>query len=137
MVTERAHDVVSPGGKTNVDGNTTVSQNPGLDRSRLGKTDTFTTVLPDVVDDAKGTNGVGDVVGAVGERGKRAGEHLQEGVELFGLGFESDGSLVQVGVLVSIVVSNFLAILPQKQTLVRVCEDGADRRLLWNAYLTP
>ena len=80
-VTDSAHDLVSVSGETDDDHRTTESQGPGLSRGVLGEG----SVLPDVVDSREWTDGIGSVVGTVGEGVGAGGKNLEEGEQVFGL----------------------------------------------------
>lgn len=79
-VTDGSHDLVTVSGETDNDHGTTESENPGFGRSVLGEG----TDLPNVVDDSERTNGVGGIVGAVGERVGASGEDLKEREKVLG-----------------------------------------------------
>lgn len=80
-VTDDTHNVVAVGCETDDDHCTTEDENPDGD---WGVFSSDGSVGPDIVDNGVGTDGVGDVVGAVGERCSAGGHYLEEGVEMFG-----------------------------------------------------
>lgn len=72
LVTESAHDLVTVGQETQIDGHTTKDQDPGGDgglRVEIG-------VVPDVEDGGEGTNGVGNIVRTVGKGGEAGRDNL-------------------------------------------------------------
>lgn len=93
LVSELGHDVVTVGGETDDDHSTTESKNPGGGGRVLGGDGA---VGPDVVDGSEGTDGVGNIVGAVGERVGACSENLEERVEVLSLVAVLGGLLVHV-----------------------------------------
>lgn len=81
-VAKNLHDVVTVGPDTKSNTGTTEAENPNRD-SRLGTLKRAR--APDLVDGGIGTNGVGDIVSTVGERGGTGSHDLDEGVEVLGL----------------------------------------------------
>ncbi|GKT57916.1 hypothetical protein ColTof3_05255 [Colletotrichum tofieldiae] len=81
-VTEVAHDVVAVSPDTESNTNTTEAENPDGD---FGLAAGENTGVPDLEDGGVGADGVGNVVGAVGERSSAGGHDLHEGVEELGL----------------------------------------------------
>lgn len=81
-VAQVAHEVVAVRPETDGDGGTSEHQDPdGHGRVLAGGVG-----LPDVVDGGQRAHGVGDVVGAVGERRGGGGHDLQEGKEVLDFG---------------------------------------------------
>lgn len=80
LVTERAHDVVAVCPETDDDTGTTECEDPEWD----GDLGADLGGGPDEVNGGVGADGVGDVVGAVGERGGRGSEDLEERVGILG-----------------------------------------------------
>lgn len=80
-VAEVFHHVVAPGGEADNDGEAAEGECP--DGHGDGRGDGVG--LPDEVDCCQWADGVGDVVGAVGEGLRCRGQDLEEGVEVFGL----------------------------------------------------
>lgn len=81
-VTQVAHDVVSVGPDTEGDTSTTEAENPDWD---FGLASGDRAGVPDLVDSGVRTDGVGDVVGTVGEGGSAGGHDLHERVQELGL----------------------------------------------------
>lgn len=82
-----AHDVVAVGPKADDDSGGAEDEDPDGDGGFLGQ---FAGV-PDEVDGGEGADGIGDVIGAVGEGSHGGGQDLQEGIEMFGLVVEMRG----------------------------------------------
>jgi hypothetical protein len=80
LVTERAHNVVSICPETDDDTRTSERENPERDRDLVADLGS----RPDEVDGGVGADGVGHVVGAVGERGGGSSQDLEERVGVFG-----------------------------------------------------
>lgn len=85
LVAERAHDVVAVRPEADDDARAAKRQDPG----RHGDLGADFAGLPDEKDRGVGPDGVGDVVGAVGEGGGGGGEDLEEGVGVFSWEFVS------------------------------------------------
>ena len=82
FVTKRDNHVVTVCGETDDNHGTTKGQHP--DRSR-GAGAGRKSSLPDVVDGSERTNGIGDIVGTVGERLGATGHDLKERVEVLSI----------------------------------------------------
>lgn len=80
LVTESAHNVVPICPETNDDTGTTECEDPKRD----GNLAADLRGRPDEVDGGIWADGVGDIVGAVGERGSRGGQDLEERVGVLG-----------------------------------------------------
>jgi hypothetical protein len=80
LVTERTHDVVAVCPETDDNGGATEGENPEGNRDFAG----YFAGGPDEVDGGIGANGVGDIVGTVGEGGGGGSHDLQERVCVFG-----------------------------------------------------
>ena len=81
FVSEGDDEVVSISGKTNDDHGTTKGQHPD---GSVGVLTRRGSSGPNVVDGGEWTDGVGDVVGAVGERLGAGSHDLKERVHVFG-----------------------------------------------------
>ena len=98
LVTEGAHNVVTVGHQTNIDGNTSKGKNPDGDGGLL---DVNVGVLPDVEDSGKGTDGVGNIVGTVGKGGEAGSDNLDGREETLGIAVVLGSVVVDsVGILV-------------------------------------
>lgn len=98
LVTEGAHDVVTVGHQTKIDGNTSKGKNPDGDGGLL---DVNVSMIPDIVDGGKGTDGVGNIVGAVGKGGEAGSDDLDGREETLSIAVILGGVVVDsVGVLV-------------------------------------
>lgn len=106
-VTQDGHDVVTVSGQTEDQGGSSVDEHPDLDVRVLAGGETK---LPSVVDDREGTDGVGQVVGSVGERGGATGEDLHKGVGVLGLVVVLRGSAVDGGHLGSFLFVTLLGL---------------------------
>lgn len=74
-VTEDGHDLVTVGGKTDDEHTSSEGQSPDGDGSLFSGE---LTSGPDVVDDGEGSDGVGNIVGTVGEGGNTGSQDLEE-----------------------------------------------------------
>lgn len=81
-VTEDGHDVVAVSGQADDDHTSTKGEHPSWRRRIRGGGPTS---VPNLVDGGKRSDGVGDIVGTVGERGGTGGHDLKEGVQVLGL----------------------------------------------------
>ncbi|GAO47292.1 hypothetical protein G7K_1501-t1 [Saitoella complicata NRRL Y-17804] len=81
-VSEVTHDVVTVGRETDNDGGTTERENPDGD---IGLGARNNTTLPNLVDNDKGTDSVGDIISTVSERRGTSRQNLQERVEVLSL----------------------------------------------------
>lgn len=98
LVTEGAHDVVTVGHQTKIDGNTSKGKNPDGDGGLL---DVNVSVLPDVKDGGKGTDGIGNIVGTVGKGGEAGSDDLDGREETLSIAVVLGSVVVDsVGVLV-------------------------------------
>ena len=115
LVTKSAHDMVTISHQTQINGNTTESQDPHGHGS-LGDVDVG--ILPDVVDGGKGADGVGDVVGTVSKGSEASRDDLDGREEALGIRVKLCGvgmDFVDVSVLgrVDVVVKTSQGLLHQ------------------------
>ena len=116
-VTQVTHNVVTICPQTNNDTNTTKRQNPRGDSGLLGNV----AASPNLVDGGIGTNGVGDVVGAVGKGRGGGGHDLEEGVEEFSAVVEVASAGVD---FLDVTRNNGLFALGADDVLVDTAENG-------------
>ena len=117
-VTQVAHDVVSISPQTNDNTSTTKGENPDRDIRLL---DGKIALVPDLEDGGIRTDGVGDIVGAVDERGRGSSHDLEEGVEELGLVVEVNGTGVN---LLNITSNNRLLVLRADNVLVNTTKQS-------------
>lgn len=117
-VSKVAHDVVAISPETEDDTSTTKGKNPERHLSLLSGN---ITRLPDLIDGGVRTNSIGNIVGAVDERGRSGSHDLEEGIEELGTVVVVSSAGVD---LLDVTGNNGLFALGADDILVDTVQDG-------------